>query len=118
MSLSDKEKEIWEQLETELLAEKPIRKATADMKKESTRGPRHLVIGVMLLILGFIGLIAAVSSSMIIVGLAAFGILMYAANFIYDSFLKLSSNFEPKRNGFEKALENLKNYKPRNDFFN
>lgn len=118
MSLSDKEKEIWNQLENELLAEKPIRKATEELKKESTRGPRHLVIGALLIVAGLIGLVLAAMNSLIVVGLAAFGIMIYGGNFAYDAILNLGNNLNPKNSGFEKAFENLKNYKPRNDFFN
>ena len=117
MSLSDKEKEIWAQLENELLAEKPIRKVTEELKKESTRGPRHLVIGTLLLLGGLVGLVLAVLNQVIIAGVAGFLIMLYGANFAYDAAMNLGSNYTPKNNGFDKAFENLKNYKPRNDFF-
>jgi hypothetical protein len=116
MSLSDKEKEIWEQLENELLAEKPIRKATADMKKEQSRGPRHLVIGVGLILVGLIGMVVSVLNVFLVGGLASFLVMLYGGNFAYDALTNMGKNYSPKNSGFDQALANLKNYKPRNDF--
>lgn len=117
MSLSDKEKEIWTQLETELLAEKPIRKATADMKKEQSKGPRHLVMGALLLLVGLIGMVVSVFNVFLVGGLASFLVMLYGGNFTYDAFINMGKNYNPKNTGFDQALNNLKNYKPRKDFF-
>jgi hypothetical protein len=112
MSLNDKEKEIWEKLESELLAEESIRKADKDMGKAATIDAKKLVLGVVLVFAGMIGLIISVMNQSIFAGIAAFGIMLYGGLFTYDHLSKLKFDAVPKNTGFGQAYQNLKNYKP------
>ncbi len=112
MPLNDKEKEIWEKLETELLAEESIRKADKDMGKAATMDAKKMVLGVVLVLTGMIGLIISVINQSMFAGIAAFGVMLYGGLFTYDNLSKLNFDSVPKNTGFGQAYRNLKNYNP------
>lgn len=119
MGLSENEQEIWKQLESDLLAEPSISAIQKELAKSKAAPAKKLIIGVLLLVGGIVGLVAAVTTSNIWVGLAAFFIMIYGVNYAYEYLSQLATgNGKPKNKGFATAYDNLKNYKPRNNFWN
>lgn len=112
MSLNDKEKEIWDKLENELLAEDSIRKVDRQMGKAATGDPKKLVVGVLLLVAGIVGLIISVINQSIIAGVASFSAMLFGVMFAYDQLIKIGANMAPKNSGFNEAYQNLKKYNP------
>lgn len=112
MALNDKEKEIWEKLETELLAEESIRKADQEMVKAASGDGRKLIAGGLLIVAGLAGLIISVINKSVIAGLAAFGIMFYGTLLASTYIGKMKFDFVPKNTGFSEAYNNMKNYKP------
>jgi hypothetical protein len=117
-SLNENEKAIWDRLETELLAEEGIRKAEKSLSAASNGDPKKVVIGALLLVAGLIGLVISVINSSMIGGLAAFLGMLFGTTLTFDYLSKMTLNSAPKNKGFSQAYENLKNYKPRNNFWN
>jgi predicted lipid-binding transport protein (Tim44 family) len=118
MGLSENEQEIWNQLETDLLLEPSINAAQKEIAKIESAPTRKLIIGVFLLLGGFIGLTAAVFSNNIWIGLVGFAIMIYGVNYAYEYLSQLAvGGNKPKNKGFSAAYDNLKNYKPRNNIW-
>jgi hypothetical protein len=119
MGLSENEQKIWKQLEDDLLAEPSISAVQKEIAKEQSAPTKRMIIGALLVGGGAIGLITASATTNIWVGLASFFIMIYGVNYAYEYLKQLATGKgTPKNKGFADAYENLKNYNPRNKYWN